>query len=50
MLRFLFSFCDTRDDATQVEPKGEELTAAFEMTRELASEPDTPLRKSLDLA
>ena len=50
MLRFLFSFCDTRGDATQVEPKNDELLAAFEMTRGLANEADTPLRNSLDLA
>jgi len=50
MLRFLFSFCCTRGDATQVEPKEEDLVAAFEMTRELANEIDTPLRDNLNLA
>lgn len=50
MLRFLFSFCNTTGEATQVEPKDEELIAAFKMTRELANEAGTPLRKNLDLA
>ena len=44
MLRFLFSFCDTRGDATAVEPKDKELIVAFEMTRKLANKEDTPLR------
>ena len=50
MLRFLFSFSNTTGEATQVEPKDEELIAAFKMTRELANEAGTPLRKNLDLA
>jgi len=50
MLSFLFSFCNTSDDAILVKPKDKELLAAFEMTQELANEPDTPLRGSLDLA
>ena len=50
MLHFLFSFCNTRDDASQVEPKHEELGAAFGFARELANEPDTPLRRNLSLA
>jgi len=50
MLRFLFSFCNTRGDATQVEPKDGELLVAFRMARELANEPNTPLRKNLNLA
>jgi hypothetical protein len=33
-----------------VEPKDEELKVAFEKARELANEPDTPLRKNLNLA
>ena len=50
MLRFLFSFCGARDDATQVKPKNEELPAAFKVTRELANEPNTPLRDYLNRA
>ena len=50
MLRFLFSFCDTRGDATVVRPKDKELIAALEMTRELANETNTPLRNNLNLA
>ena len=50
MLRFLFSFCNTRSDATQVEPKDQDIMAAFKMTQELANETDTPLRENLDLA
>ena len=50
MLRFLFSFCDTRDDAGRVEPKDEELGTAFAFAQELANEPDTLLRKNLNLA
>jgi len=50
MLRFLFSFCNTRGDAAQVEPKDDELLVAFGMARELANEPNTPLRKNLNLA
>ena len=50
MLSFLFSFCNTSDDATLVEPKDKELLAAFEMTRGLANEPSTPLRDYLNRA
>ena len=50
MLRFLFSFCNTGGDAAQVEPKDNELINAFEMVREFANEPNTPLRNNLDLA
>ena len=50
MLRFLFSFCDTRGDAAQVEPKDQELTAAFGMARNLANNPNSPLRQNLNLA
>ena len=50
MLRFLFSFCGTGGDAAQVEPKDNELIDAFEMVRELANKPNTPLRNNLDLA
>lgn len=50
MLHFLFSFCGTRGDATAVERKDEGLLAAFQMTRGLANEADTPLRSNLDLA
>jgi len=50
MLRFLFSFCDTRGDASQVESKDDELRVAFEMVRGLANEPDTPLRENLNFA
>jgi len=50
MLRFLFSFCDTSDDATLVKPPGEEeLAAAFKMTQKLANESNT-LRDHLNLA
>ena len=49
MLRFLFSFCETGGDAAQVEPKNEELMAAFAKVQELANEPNTPLRTNLDL-
>ena len=49
MLRFLFSFCNTEGDAARVEPKVEELAAAFEMARDLANKQNTPLRKNLDL-
>jgi hypothetical protein len=50
MLHFLFSFCDTKGDATEVEPKDEELKDAFNKVRKLANEPDTPLRKNLNIA
>ena len=50
MLRFLFSFCNTSGDAAQVEPRDDELINAFEMAREFANEPNTPLRNNLDLA
>jgi penicillin V acylase-like amidase (Ntn superfamily) len=50
MLRFLFSFCDAEGDAAEIEPKDEELMVAFEKARELANEPNTPLRKNLSLA
>ena len=50
MLHFLFSFCDTRGDATAVERKDEPLKAAFGKARELANEVDTPLRRNLNLA
>ena len=50
MLRFLFSFCGTRGDAAQVEPKDKELIGAFEMVRKLANEPNTLLGNNLDLA
>ena len=50
MLRFLFSFCGTKDGAGQVEPKDEELEAAFAFAQEVANEPDTLLRKNLNLA
>ena len=50
MLSFLFSFCNTSEDASLVKPKDKELLAAFEMTRELANEPNTPLRDYLNRA
>jgi len=50
MLRFLFSFCDTTGDAAQVDPKDDDLMVAFETARQLANEPNTPLRKNLKLA
>ena len=49
MLHFLFSFCGTKGDATEVKSKDEELAAAFKKVRELADEPDTPLRRNLNL-
>ena len=49
MLRFLFSFCDTKGDATEVEPKEDELNNAFKMVRDLANEPNTLLRENLNL-
>ena len=48
MLRFLFSFCETGGDAAQVEPKNEELMAAFAKLQELANKPNTPLRINLN--
>jgi hypothetical protein len=50
VLRFLFSFCDTKDDVTKAEPRDEELRVAFKKVRELANELDTPLRENLNLA
>ena len=50
MLRFLFSFCNTRGEATQVVPKDEELIDTFKMAQELANEAGTPLRENLNLA
>ncbi|KAF9643780.1 hypothetical protein BDM02DRAFT_1319862 [Thelephora ganbajun] len=50
MLRFLFSFCNTSGDTAEVIPKDKEPVVAFEKDRELANEPNTPLRKSLNLA
>ena len=50
MLRFLFSFCDTRGDAAQADPKDDELMGAFEVARELANELDSPLRNHLGKA
>ena len=50
MLRFLFSFCNTQGDATEVvEPEEVELKGAFEMVRDLANEPNTLLRENLNL-
>ena len=48
MLRFLFSFCETGGDAAQVEPKNEELAAAFAKIQELADKQNTPLRINLN--
>ena len=50
MLHFLFSFCGTGGDSVQVGPKNGELLIAFGMVRELANEPNTPLRDNLNLA
>ena len=50
MLRFMFSFCNTGGDATQVVPKDEELMLAFKMVQGLANEPNTPLEKYLHSA
>ena len=48
MLRFLFSFCETGGDVAQVEPKDEELTAAFTKVQELANKQNNPLRINLN--
>ena len=50
MLRFLFSFCGTGGDTPEVKPKEEEVKLAFEKVRELANEPNSPLRKRLTRA
>jgi hypothetical protein len=50
MLGFLFSFCGTGGGAAQVEPKDDQLTAAFEMVRALANEPGTLLKTHLNHA
>ena len=50
MLRFLFSFCGTEVDATEVEPKDREILAAFEEVQSLANGQNTPLRENLYLA
>ena len=51
MLRFLFSFCDTGNDAVQVEPEDKErMVAAFKVVQRLASEQNTPLRTNLNHA
>jgi hypothetical protein len=49
MLRLLFSFYDTRGDATQVGPRDEELRISLEKAQELANEPNAPLGKYLNL-
>ena len=48
MLHFLFSFCNTGGDATQVEPNDEKLIAAFGKVQKLANKQNTPLRISLN--
>jgi len=48
MLRFLFSFCNARGDAAQVEPNDKDLMAAFEEVQKLAGEANTSLRIHLD--
>jgi hypothetical protein len=50
MLSFLFSFCNTGGDAAQVEPKNDQLTAAFEMVKGLANKSDTSLRNNINSA
>jgi len=50
MLRFLFSFCETNGDATEVQRKDEEIKLAFKQVQALANEPNTPLRENLDRA
>ena len=42
MLRFLFSFCGTRADAVQVDPKDGDLITAFEVVQRLANEKEIP--------
>ena len=48
MLRFLFSFCETRGDAAQFQPKNEGLAAAFAEVQKLTNKQNTPLRINLN--
>jgi len=48
MLRFLFSFCNARGNAAQVEPNDKDLMAAFKKVQNLAGEANTSLRVNLN--
>ena len=50
MLRFLFSFCNTRGNASEVEYKDKEFKFAFDEVQKLASTKKSPLTEHLDQA
>ena len=50
MLRFLFSFCNTRGNASEVEYKDKEFKFAFDEVQKLASTKKSPLTDYLDQA
>ena len=47
MLRFLFSFCGAKADATEIKPMDREISAAFKAVRNLANEPGALPRNTL---
>ena len=49
MLRFLFSFCGAKADATEIEPRDRNVLAAYEKVRTLANE-KTSLKDDFDSA
>ena len=50
MLRFLFSFCNTSGDASEVEPKDKDFKYAFDEVQKLANTQKSPLMRHLDQA
>lgn len=48
MLHFLFSFCSTRGDATNVKPKREQMVVAFDTVQCLANSMGSHFRDNLN--